>query len=125
LSPGFEPLFCPLPDEPDCCLSSFFVLVRILTSGFLTRGMNVVDGAHNSFLPRAKRTAVNILLGLDPVPDHFGSAVSADRRQFVYRALETIENVPFSGRNYFKRKVIIVTANLAACHFALLPFLTA
>jgi hypothetical protein len=78
--------------------------------------MNMVDGSLNSFLPRTIRAAVDIFIGLNPMTNHLDPAVRADRCQFVHRTFETIENMTFPGRNYFKRKVIIVTANLAACH---------
>ena len=38
----------------------------------------------------------------------------------MYRAFETIEYMIIACRNYFKRKIIIVAANLALCHLDLL-----
>jgi len=116
LSPGFEPLFCPLPEEPDCCLSSFFVLSRIFISCFLAGRVNVINGTLYALLPRAEGAAIVIFVCLDAVTDNLASAMSAHRGQLVYRTLEAIENMVVSSCNYFKRKVIIVAADLTSCH---------
>ena len=118
LSPGLDEDFCPLPDEPDCCLSSFFVLDRILFS--VLNVLYVIDRACYSRLAGAVRAAKEIVIRLDTVTDDLAAALRADRRKFVDRTFETIERVPVPGGYNFERQIIIVAADLAACHNNLL-----
>jgi hypothetical protein len=54
-------------------------------------------------LPGAVGAAEKILFRLDAVTDNFAAAMSADRRKFMNRALETIKNVTVARRYHFKR----------------------
>ena len=76
----------------------------------------MIDRATDAFLPRTIRTAEIVLVGLDAMSYDLTTAMRANRRQLVYRAFETIEDVPVTGRNNFKRKVIVVAANFATRH---------
>jgi len=55
----------------------------------------------------------------DAVADDTAIAVRAHRRQRVDCALEAVEDVTFSGHDYFKRLVIFVFANFAFRHIQL------
>jgi hypothetical protein len=77
----------------------------------------VIDRSVGTGLVSAVGAAEIILFRLDAVSDDLAAAMGTDRSEFVDRAFETIENVPVSRRDHLERKVIIVSANLALCHF--------
>jgi hypothetical protein len=79
----------------------------------------IVDTHDTAFL-RAVCTAVERALGLDTMSDDSALAVRAGRRQCVNRALETVEDVRFSGVNHFKGLVVVVSADFAYGHGILL-----
>lgn len=105
----------------------FFVLVCVVEFGvnFYTLFFLAPDMVFDAFdarAPRAIGAAEEIFLCFDAVPDDAASAICANGRELMNRAFETIENVPLARRYYFKRQIIIISANLALCHF---PFLLA
>jgi hypothetical protein len=88
-------------------------------TGLSFRG-NVIDRPINTGLARTIRAAEIIVRSFYPVPDHLAPAMSANGREFVYRAFETIESVLTAGCYYLKRKVVVVPANIAFGHIFLL-----
>jgi hypothetical protein len=106
-------------------LSSFAAEPRLffkLFRRFPLFAPDVVYDTADARLFRAVGAAEKSLFRLDAVPDNLAAAMRADRRQLVYRALETIENVTVSRRDNFKRQIIIVAANLASCHSSQVSF---
>jgi hypothetical protein len=58
---------------------------------------HVIDSAHDSFLTRAVGRTKVIFFCLNPMSDHPAAAMSTNRRQFMYRTLETVERVRSPG----------------------------
>jgi hypothetical protein len=85
----------------------------------------MIFDAFDSGAARAGRTAKIIFFGFDPVADYPASAVGADWRELMDRALETIERVTVSARcKHFKSQIIVVSANIALCHRIFLPLIS-
>ena len=61
-------------------------------------------------------TTEDFAVSFDAVADDTAIAMRANRCQRVDCALETVEDVTFSGHDYFKRFVILVFANFAFSH---------
>jgi hypothetical protein len=93
-----------------------FTTLLFRTADHLPAVLDVIHRARHPRLPRTACTAKVIVIRLDAMTNDFASAIRADRREFVYRAFETIERVPVAGRYNFKRQIIIVTAYFAARH---------
>ena len=81
---------------------------------------DAIVNTHDTAFLRAVGTAVERALGLDAMSDDSALAVRAGRRQCVNRALETVEDVGFSGVNHLKRLVVVVSADFALGHGILL-----
>jgi hypothetical protein len=77
---------------------------------------NVINDSRFARCPRAIGAAEKLGVRLDSVTDNFASAIYADGREPVNRAFKTIKRMALARRNYFKRQVIIVAANLALSH---------
>jgi hypothetical protein len=78
----------------------------------------MVFNALDTRAPGAGGAAKEGFFRLDSVTDNPASAICANRRKFMNRAFETIENVPVSRRNHFKCQIIIISANITLCHFS-------
>src|SRR5437016_7033546 len=77
---------------------------------------NMVNDAAAARFARAIAAAEKCLIGFDAMTDDPAPAVSTHRRQFMDGAFETVEYMGISCRDYFKRKIIIVSADFASCH---------
>jgi hypothetical protein len=64
----------------------------------------------------ATGAAIERILSLDAVPDDLAAAVSADRGQFLDRALEAVEDMLSARRDHVEGQIIIVTANFTFSH---------
>ena len=81
---------------------------------------NAIVDTHDTGFLRAVGTAVERALSLDTMSDDSALAVRAGWRQCVNRALETVEDVGFSGVNHLKGLVVVVSADFALGHGILL-----
>lgn len=68
------------------------------------------------FFVRAVGAAVKRAVRLDAVTENFATAVVAHRREFMNRALETVEHVGDARRDNFKGQIIIVSAHFTFRH---------
>src|SRR6185503_15588392 len=66
--------------------------------------------------PRTIRATIKSVVCLDAVPYYPAAAVIANGREFMNRALETIERVTRPSRHNLERKVIIVAAHFTLSH---------
>ena len=48
--------------------------------------------------------------------DDLAAAMGADRRKFVDRTFETVENMAVARRHNFEGEIVIITANFAFGH---------
>jgi hypothetical protein len=62
------------------------------------------------------RTAVKGAVRLDAVADDLATAVVADRRELVDRALEAVEDVVVARGDDLKRQVVVIAAYLTLGH---------
>jgi len=103
-----------------------FCSAQVLFAIFFSRlpffSPNVVVHAFNTFLSGAMRAAKIGCIGFNAMPDNLAPAICTNRRKPMNRAFKTIENVVVSSRYYFKRQIIIVTANFALSHFSRTPY---
>ena len=83
-------------------------------------GLNPVFQLRLARRARAVRAAVDLSVGFNAVPDNPAVAVRANRRQRMDRALEAVEGVTFSTKDYLKRLVIFIFANFACSHTQIL-----
>jgi hypothetical protein len=48
--------------------------------------------------------------------DDLAAASGTDRRELMYRTLETIKHVPLAGSHYLERQVIVISTHFACLH---------
>jgi hypothetical protein len=91
------------PQKPPAPVNSSSAFLAQFFGRFSFLPPNMVEDFGHAGFTGAIGAAEEIFLGLDAVTDNFTAAIGADRRQLVYGALETIENVTVAGRHDFKR----------------------